>query len=204
MTAMRDRPFPFLTSTSSIPAMPSLMPREADLSLRADRDFVRPRVSWPPDAEDGSPIAVVLWDRDADASEVANALCLDGGFVVLALHTAALDLATIALEWAGDHATLLGADPDRLVVAGDGLAAAAALHARDEGWPPLLRQVLIGPELAGWPPADASLTDVAPATVVNAPGYASRLRDAGVEVDELSPGEPMSFGWVRGLTTQSG
>jgi hypothetical protein len=182
-----------------MPAMPSLMPREADLSLRAAREFVRPRVSWPPDATDGSPIAVVLSDGDS-ALDLAGALCLEGGFVVMALQTDALDVATIALEWAGDHASLLGADPDQLVVAGGGLAAAAALYARDQGWPPLARQVLIGPDVSGWPPAGESLAGVAPATVVNAQGYASRLREAGVEVDELSDHAPMSFGWVRGLS----
>ena len=44
--------------------MPTLLQREADLSLRAAaRDFVRLRVSWPPDVPDGSPIAVFLADR---------------------------------------------------------------------------------------------------------------------------------------------
>jgi hypothetical protein len=183
--------------------MPTLVPREADLSLRAADDFVRPRVTWPPDAQDGGPIAVCVLDGDSGFA-AADALCLEGGFVVLALDTAALDVATIALEWAGDHASLLGADPDRLVVAGGGLAATAALHARDEGWPPLWRQVLIGPELTGWPPADASLGGAAPATVVNAPAYASRLRAAGVEVEELSLEEPMRFDWVRGLRSDDG
>jgi acetyl esterase/lipase len=180
--------------------MPTLLQREADLSLRAARDFVRLRVRWPPDAPDGSPIAVYLADRDSDF-EAANALCLEGGFLVMALHTTALDVATIALESAGDHASSLGADPEKLVVVGGGLAATAALHVRDQGWPPLLRQVLIGPDLCGSPPAVASLAGVAPATVVNAPGYARRLRDAGVEVDELSAQEPMSFDWIRALCT---
>ena len=106
------------------------------------------------------------------------------------------------MEWAADHAHQLGADPDRLVVAGGGLAAAVALHARDEGWPPLSRQVLIGPDLTGWPRWTAdSLSGVAPATVVNAPGYAARLRAAGVEVEERFPDRAMSFAWVRGLST---
>jgi hypothetical protein len=87
--------------------MPTLLQREADLSLRAARDFVRSRVSWPPDAPDGSPIAVFLADRDS-CFEVANALSRQGGFVVLALQTADLDVATIALEWAGDHGARSG------------------------------------------------------------------------------------------------
>ena len=170
----------------------------ADLPLRAPRAFVRPRVSWPPDAQDGSPMVVVVDEADAGL-QVADALCVEAGFVVLALQTAALDVATIAVEWAADHAHQLGADPDRLLVAGGGLAAAVALHARDEGWPPLSRQVLIGPDLAGWPLAADSLSGVAPATVVNAPAYAARLRAAGVEVEERFTDRAMSFAWVRGL-----
>jgi hypothetical protein len=178
--------------------MPTLLQREADLSLRAERDFVRLRVSWPPDAPDGSPIAVFLADRDW-SFDAATALCREGGFIVLALQTAALEVATIALEWAGDHGSSLGADADQLIVAGGGLAATAALHARDHGWPALSRQVLIGPDLSGAPPALASLAGVAPATVVDAHDYAGRLREAGVEVDEVSAEDPMNVDWIRTL-----
>jgi hypothetical protein len=171
------------------------LPREADLSLRSAREFVRPRVLWPPDVEDGQPVAVLLWDRDS-VHEMAETLCVEAGFVVLALQTTDLDVATVALEWAGDHAGLLGADPDQLIIAGGGLAARAALHARDEGWPPLSRQLLFGPERSGWPPADAALAGAAPATTIDAPIYAARLRDAGVEVEELPLAAPMSFEWA--------
>ena len=112
---------------------------------------------------------------------------------------AAFDVATIAVEWAADHAIHVGADADRLVVAGGGLAAAVALHARDEGWPRLARQVLIGPEGTGWPPPAADLSGVAPATVVDAPGYAARLQAAGVPVEELRPDPTAGFAWIRGL-----
>jgi alpha/beta hydrolase fold len=174
--------------------MTTLAQREADLSLRATDDLVRPRVIWPPDPEDGSPIALFLGKRPS-VFEMAEALSVEGGMVVLALQTTALEVATMALEWAGDHAASLGADPARLFVAGGGLAATAALHARDEGWPPLARQLLFGPERSGWPPANASLAGVAPATVVDAPAYAARLRAAGVEVEELPLAARMSFDW---------
>jgi alpha/beta hydrolase fold len=134
--------------------MATLAQREADPSLRAAKDVLRLRVIWPPDPEDGSPIALFLWRRPS-VFEMAEALSVDGGMVVLALQTTALDVATMALEWAGDHAASLGADAGRLFVAGGGLAATAALHARDEGWPPLARQLLFGPERSGWPAADA-------------------------------------------------
>jgi hypothetical protein len=178
--------------------MTTLAQREADLSLRAVGDFVRLRVTWPPDPEDGGPVALFLWERPS-VFEMAEALGVEGGMVVLALQTTSLDVATLALEWAGDHAASLGADPGRLFVAGGGLAATAALHARHEGWPPLARQLLFGPERSGWPPADASLAGVAPATVVDAPVYAGRLRAAGVEVEELPLATPMSFGWLAGI-----
>jgi hypothetical protein len=174
--------------------MTTLAQREADLSLRAADDFVRPRVIWPPDPEDGCPIALFLGERPS-VFEMAEALSVEGGMVVLALQTTSLDVATMALEWAGDHAASLGADPGRLFVAGGGLAATAALHARDEGWPPLARQLLFGPERSGWPPADASLAGVAPATLVDAPAYAARLRAAWVEAEELPLAARMSFDW---------
>ena len=178
-----------------MPVMSTLVQREADLSLRSAQDFVRPRVIWPRDPEDGSPIAVLLWERES-VFDVAHALCVDAGVVVLALQTTAVDLATIALEWVGDHAQLLGADPDRVLVAGGGLAAKAALHARDQGWPPLARQLLFGAERSAWPRTGESLAGVAPATIVDAPDYASRLREAGVEIEELSPAEPLRFDWL--------
>jgi alpha/beta hydrolase fold len=187
--------FPFRAAALDHRAMPTLVQREADLSLRAAHDFVRPRVIWPPDPQDGSPVAVFVWEREC-VFEAAQSLSVEGGVVVLALQTAALDVATIAVEWVGDHAGLLGADPERLIVAGGGLAAAAALHARDEGWPPLARQLLFGPERSAWPAADASLAGAAPATVVDAPQYASRLRGAGVEVQELALAEPLRFDWL--------
>jgi hypothetical protein len=180
--------------------MTTLAPREADLSLRAAGDFVRLRVIWPPDPEDGGAIGLFLWERPS-VFEMAEALSVEGSMVVLALQTSALDVATIALEWAGDHAASLGADPGRIFVAGGGLAATAALHARDEGWPPLARQLLFGPERSGWPPTDAALAGVTPATVVDAPMYAARLRAAGVEVEELPLAAHMSFEWPARIPT---
>jgi hypothetical protein len=178
--------------------MTTLAQREADLSVRAAGDFVRLRVVWPAEPKDGGPIALFLWERPS-VFEMAEALGVEGGMVVLALQTTSLDVATIALEWAGDHAESLGADPGRLFVAGGGLAATAALDARDEGWPPLARQLLFGPERSGWPPADAPLAGVAPATVIDGPAYAGRLRAAGVEVEELPLAAPMSFEWLADI-----
>jgi hypothetical protein len=187
--------FPFSCVTVQHGGMALVLPREADLSLRAARDFVRPRVLWPPEAQDASAIALLVWDGDS-ALDMAHALCRHAGTIVLALQTAELDLATIAVEWLGDHAQLLAGDPDRLTVVGGGLAARAVLHARDEGWPPLERQLVIGPEDDTWPADDVSLAGAAPATVVDAPGYAARLHAAGVEVEERFDEDPLGFAWA--------
>ncbi|HSK38042.1 MAG TPA: alpha/beta hydrolase fold domain-containing protein, partial [Actinomycetota bacterium] len=65
---------------------------------------------------------------------------------------AAVQDAATALEWAADHAAELDADPARLLVAGEGfgagLAAAVCLHARDQGWPIVGRQLLLFPRFA--------------------------------------------------------
>ena len=180
-----------------MPAMPTEIQRDARLWLRGPREFVRPRLSWPLDAPYGRPMAVFLADLETSFA-AADALCHDAGFVVLALRTEDPEVATIAVEWAGDHAEQLGADGGRLLVAGGMLAAAAALHARDEGWPPLERQVLIGPGID----CRADLAGLAPATVVNAPDYADRLREAGVQVEQFFDDPPMSFDWVVGLRDQ--
>jgi acetyl esterase/lipase len=90
------------------------------------------------------------------------------------------------------------------------LAAAVALQARDDGWPTLARQVLMLPGAPGSqggstaarlvsPRRAPSLVGVAPATVltigegrrgVDIRGYVSRLRHAGVDVDDLPDGDP--------------
>ena len=66
--------------------------------------------------------------------------------------------------------------------------------------------MLVRPDFADFPEA---LAEVAPATVVGAPGYAGRLREAGVEVEELDAiGElgsalcrAMSLDRIAGLST---
>ncbi len=122
---------------------------------------------------------------------------------------AALVEATTATQWAADHAAELNADPRRLLVGGEGqgawLAAAVALQARDDGWPALARQLLVVTAAPGTragsgaarlvsPHRPSSLIGVAPAIVltvddgpheVDARRYVSRLRGAGVGVDDL-------------------
>ena len=163
---------------------------------------------------------------DLDRTDaLARGLSTATGVVVLALlrpdtgspggpggsdDDAALRDADIALDWAADHAAELGADPQRLVVAGAaagaGLAAAVAQHACAQGWPEIVRQVLLCPAPGAEVP-DGLLAGVAPATVVTAgsagdgPSFGTRLRWAGARVDELRyeglpPSEPCWIPWT--------
>jgi acetyl esterase/lipase len=179
--------------------MQSTEPRQADLRLRGAGTLLRPRVSWPRGGR-GTGVLVFLPDpasTSAWSDAFCRASCDEAGFVVLSVADATFEAATTTLEWAADHAPELGADPARLVIAGQGsgagLAAAAALRARGCEWPALTRQVLAGPGLDALPLPAASMVGVAPATVVEAHGYAARLRQAGVEVDELRSDEFLSI-----------
>jgi acetyl esterase/lipase len=115
--------------------------------------------------------------------------------VVIALHGRHprwLELAT--LQWAGDHAGELGAEGERLLVAGGARAAMLALAARDAGWPLLRRQLLVRPDFTRPPGMPDDLAGAPPAIVVcgerdDGAQYAGRLRAAGVEVREVRGSE---------------
>jgi acetyl esterase/lipase len=131
--------------------------RVADLRLRGPAGSIPVRVRWPR-TRDAAPLVVFLPDLapgdgvDGSDDALGHELCSRVGAVVLCIPWAprrpgALDRAEAALVWAADHGEELGADPGRLVIAGRGAGAAAAavlaLRARDRGWPPLRRQVLV-------------------------------------------------------------
>jgi acetyl esterase/lipase len=99
------------------------------------------RLVWP--AGEVSCAIVLLGDApETLCRSLADAL---GGVVVAA---PAQDGAT-ALEWVADHAGELGAGTGRLILAGVGEAAhavaALASRARDDGWPPIERRLLVDP-----------------------------------------------------------
>jgi acetyl esterase len=189
------------------------MQGNANLQLRGVSGPLRAHVSWPAVTDPGASPALLVLLPDAEdvqaAAALSRELCARAGVVVLLAcvrlapdraDPATLTDATTALEWAADHAAELYADPERLLVAGVGtgaaIAAALAIHARDQHWPQVERQVLICPDFAAYagPLRAASLADVAPATVVTRGSgarrdvgtrYAALLREAGVDVEEL-------------------
>jgi acetyl esterase/lipase len=188
------------------------VPRVAALHLRSRTGVLPATVAWPAPAE--RPPGLLVFFPDAEQPDVISAsLSPATGMVVLTaavratpydLASTAFDDASAVLGCAADHADELDADPERLVVAGHGggaaLAAAVTLHARDQWWPAISRQVLIHPDLDAWqasvPYASslraAPLEGAAPATVVSGLRagddgrcLAARLCEAGVEVEEL-------------------
>jgi alpha/beta hydrolase fold len=120
---------------------------DADLRLRGGLDV---QVTWPPAIQEPPALLVVLPGASEDAPiwrHIATAIPA----VLLAVRGRRFADAREALEWGADHAAELGADPRRLLLAADhggaGLVAALARHARDRGWPPIARHVLVDPEL---------------------------------------------------------
>jgi acetyl esterase/lipase len=219
---MRDRPFRFSRDRATMAGMtaleldrpaPARLQRIAELRLRSSRGPLAARVAWPATAEPAPPLLVFFPDPERDASSLCRALCGLAGVVVLSAaprsgpdepESTAFDDAAAVLGWAADHAQELDADPGRLIVGGEragaALAAAVTLHARDEWWPAIARQLLIHPALDAWRASvryasslrTAPLCGSAPATVVwsSAAGdggrlLGGRLAEAGVEVEEL-------------------
>ena len=181
----------------------------AGLTLRPGGRRLDGRVYWPDgnDADGGSALILVPALADAGGSDpLCRLLCAAAGALVLAiprLRAADHDYELVALGWAAEHAADLGAQPQQLMVAGEGAGAARAarlaIRARDAGWPQLRRQILVSPTFTPTCPMPFLLTGVAPATVISSDTridegseYAERLRASGIDVDVLqySPAIP--------------
>lgn len=174
----------------------------AALTLRVGACRLDGCVYWPQgnDADAASALIFVpTLTRPGASDPLCRFLCSASATVVLAIPSpSATDQAheLAALGWAVAHAAELGAQPEQLMVAGqgDGAARAArlAVRARDTGWPQLRRQILVYPTFTQTCPMPFLLTGVAPATVISSDKriddgstYAARLRASGTEVDVL-------------------
>lgn len=118
--------------------------RIADLQLRGSTSPLPVRVYWPGQAA-SQPVPLLVFcivgaGAGGRAEQACRRLSEDAGLLVLGVRclAGAHDGMTV-LEWAAEHAAELGADPARLLVAGQGagdaVAAAVISQARAAGWP---------------------------------------------------------------------
>jgi acetyl esterase len=143
------------------------------------------RIYRPPTHEETPPVVVFLhgggwcvgdldtYDGDARNHAVgADAVVVSVEYRLAPEHPypAAVDDAWAATQWVAAHAAELGADPDRLAVAGDSaggnLSAVMALLARDAGGPQIRFQLLWYPA-ATWDTSLPSFTENAEAPLLN-------------------------------------
>ncbi len=155
----------------------------ADLTLRFGPTRVAGRLYWPLAADRERALMLLL----ACDEGLARGLCRAARAVVLTL---AGQHQLEVLGWAVDHAAELGARADELLIAGGADAAWLAVASHRAGWPPVRRQLLIHPVFSSAAPMPPALGGLPPATVIvgehdDGGAYAERLREAGVEVDEL-------------------
>jgi acetyl esterase len=129
--------------------------RIADLQLRGSTSPVPVRVYWPGQAA-SQPVPVLVFcivgaGAGAQAEQTCRRLSEECGLLVLGVHClAGVHDGMTVLEWAAEHAAELGADPARLLVAGQGAGGAVATavisQARAGGWPEAA--LAAGPDLS--------------------------------------------------------
>ncbi len=163
------------------------------------------RVYWPPTTGDSAPPVVVFihgggWCvGDLDTYDgTARDHAVGTGAVVVSVdyrlapehpYPAAVEDVWAATQWVAEHAGELGADPERLAVAGDSaggnLAAVVSQLARDAGGPRILFELLWYPA-ATWDTSLPSFTENADAPIlaVGAVKGFSRWYAAGVDLSD--------------------
>jgi acetyl esterase len=117
--------------------------RIADLRLRGSTSLLPVRVYWPGQVASQPVPLLVFCMVGAGAETTCRSLSEDPGVLVLAVScVASAEDGTTVLEWAAEHAAELGADPGRLLVAGQGpgsvVATAVVTQARAAGWPAVM------------------------------------------------------------------
>ncbi len=172
----------------------AMMPTPIQLPRVEDRtiiDGVGVRIYWPLPEPAGLPVVVFFhgggWTIGSLDSHdhIARSIAEQVGAVVVAVDyrlapehpfPAAVDDAWAALRWVSEHAAELGADADRLAVAGDSaggnLAAVVSQLARDASGPPVKFQML-------WYPA-AMIDESLPSMVENAEAPVLTAADVSV------------------------
>lgn len=191
------------------PVHPEL--RVADRTIDGPAGELAVRVYWPPaDGTDPAPVVVffhgggfVAGDLDTHDG-IARLHAVGAGAVVVSVDyrlapehpfPAAVRDALAATEWVAAHAAELGADPDRLAVAGDSaggnLSAVVAQLARDAGGPAIAFQLL-------WYPATSydtslpSFTENAEAPIVDLRSIAEVTLAYAGDVDLSDPPATMA------------
>ena len=186
--------------------------REVHPEVRSDdRTIVGPagpipvRVYWPPANGDGDlPVVVFIhgggWSvGDLDTYDgTARDHAVGAGAVVVSVDyrlapehpfPAAVEDVWAATQWVAEHAGELGADPDRLAVAGDSaggnLAAVVSQLARDAGGPRILFQLLWYPATT-WDTSLPSFTENANAPILGVAAVKgfSRWYAGGVDLSD--------------------
>lgn len=97
--------------------MAGMTSRAVDLLLRGTAGRMRAHVERQEPPAGASPLVVLL---DATGDTCRPERCLRAGVAVLTPHAPIWEDAVEAMEWAAEHAGELGADPRRLIVAGEG------------------------------------------------------------------------------------
>jgi acetyl esterase len=164
------------------------------------------RVYWPGPTNTQQPPVVVFFHGggfavgDLDTHDgIARNHAVGAGAVVVSVgyrlapehpYPAAVEDVWAATRWVAAHGGELGADADRLAVAGDSaggtLAAVVAQLARDRGGPPIAFQLLWYPATM-WDPSLPSFTENADAPILDAAATRTFTRWYAGEVDMTNP-----------------
>ena len=178
-----------LESTAIVSGEGPAVARQVDHAIPGPEGLVPVRLYAPEEGEEPPGLVVYLhgggWLMGSRASyePTCRALCAASGQAVLFVEyrlapedpfPASLEDSWAAVQWAGEHAGELGADPARLAVAGDSaganLAAVCARRARDAGGPAVAFQLLV------YPATDAR---------AEAPSYAEFADGPGLTADGM-------------------